>query len=155
MLTAREYGRFPIALFTPCTQPGLLSGFGRRAVEKSVYQRGGIVILSGEKPRPASYSIDKPAAVSRVPAIYGASKRERAGRGSILRRISGLVNKRNLSVILKNPKQPQPGCPALSAPLGRSVYEEEAGSPPPGGSPCRDASKENLAEKSVRQKSKF
>ncbi|MDR0472784.1 MAG: hypothetical protein LBH43_03805 [Treponema sp.] len=44
-------------------------------MEKSVYQYGGVVILSGDKPRSASYSIYKPAAASRMPTVYGASKR--------------------------------------------------------------------------------
>ncbi|MDR0474250.1 MAG: hypothetical protein LBH43_11340 [Treponema sp.] len=42
-------------------------------MQKSVYQCGGGVILSGDKPWPASYSIYKPAAASRMPAVYGAS----------------------------------------------------------------------------------
>ncbi|MDR0472213.1 MAG: hypothetical protein LBH43_00840 [Treponema sp.] len=44
-------------------------------MEKRVYQYGGAVNLSGDKPRPASYPVYKPAAVSRVPTVYGASKR--------------------------------------------------------------------------------
>jgi hypothetical protein len=44
------------------------------AVENSVYQYGGVVNLSGDKPLPAFYSIHKHAAVCRMPTIYGAAK---------------------------------------------------------------------------------
>ncbi|MDR0472623.1 MAG: hypothetical protein LBH43_02975 [Treponema sp.] len=40
-------------------------------MEKSICPRGGAVILTGKKPLPASYSIYKPAAASRVPTVYG------------------------------------------------------------------------------------
>ncbi|MDR0472105.1 MAG: hypothetical protein LBH43_00275 [Treponema sp.] len=80
-MTARENGHFPIAEFTPGTQSGLPSGFGRRAVKNSVCPRGGAVILSGEKPQPASYSIYKPAVASRSrPYTERPSVADRAGK---------------------------------------------------------------------------
>ncbi|MDR0475510.1 MAG: hypothetical protein LBH43_17785 [Treponema sp.] len=44
-------------------------------MKNSVCPRGGAVILSGDKPRPASYPIHKHGDANRMPTVYEASKR--------------------------------------------------------------------------------